>query len=137
MRKAIANERRRNGTARDNTVRWLRSQGRPCWICGLPIDYGLPGLHPLSFECDELDPVSRGGSPIDRANVDAAHRCCNNWRKAKSVCEVVAKRDELLSRGVSWREPGEFVECMKALGRGAGPITMKKGKAQGRITTDW
>ena len=31
----------------------------------------------MSFEVDELIPVSRGGDPLDRANVDAAHRICN------------------------------------------------------------
>lgn len=56
----------------------------------------------MSFEVDEIVPVSRGGSPIDYENVQAAHRICNqrkgdgtrkgakaaplphsrNWRKA-------------------------------------------------------
>jgi 5-methylcytosine-specific restriction endonuclease McrA len=43
----------------------------------MPIDYGLPAGDPMSFEVDELIPVSRGGDPLDRANVDAAHRICN------------------------------------------------------------
>lgn len=80
---------------RVNTRRWLRSQGRPCWICVAfgksgTIDYSLPARHPLSFECDELVPVSVGGSPYARSNVDAAHRCCNQWRSNKSVEEVLA-----------------------------------------------
>ena len=90
----MGNPRRANGTRRDAVRKWLRSQGRPCWICrafGRPghIDYSLPAGHPLSFEVDELVPVSKGGSPFDRANVDAAHRRCNQWRGNRSVDEVL------------------------------------------------
>jgi len=80
---------------------WLRAQGQPCWICrafGKPggIDYSLPAGHPFAFEVDELVPVSKGGSPTDRSNVRAAHRCCNQWRGNKSVEQVlqIAKRGE-------------------------------------------
>lgn len=34
----------------------------------------------MSFEVDEIVPVSRGGDPLDYANVDAAHRICNQRR---------------------------------------------------------
>lgn len=90
-----SNPRYANYQGRVNLRRWLRSQGRPCWICrafGKPgtIDYSLPAGHPYSFEVDELVPVSMGGSPTSRANVDAAHRCCNQWRSNKSVAEVLA-----------------------------------------------
>lgn len=71
------------------------AEGRGCWICrafGRPdaIDYSLPARHPRSFELDELVPISKGGSPIDYANVDAAHRECNNWRGNRSVAQVLA-----------------------------------------------
>ena len=71
------------------------AEGRGCWICrafGRPdaIDYSLPARHPRSFELDELVPVSKGGSPIDYGNVDAAHRECNNWRGNRSVAQVLA-----------------------------------------------
>lgn len=74
--------------------RWLRAQGQPCWICqtfGRPasIDYSLPAGHPLSFEVDELVPVSKGGSPTARDNVAAAHRACNQWRGNRSVKQVI------------------------------------------------
>lgn len=71
------NPRRANGSRRANLRAWLKAQGRPCHICRMPIDYGLPAGDPMSFEVDELIPVSRGGDPLDRANVDAAHRICN------------------------------------------------------------
>ena len=89
------NPRRANGTRRTALRSWLRSQGRPCWICRAfgrsgTIDYSLPAGHPFSFEVDELVPVSKGGNPLLRANVDAAHRCCNQWRSDKSVSQVLA-----------------------------------------------
>lgn len=93
----------RSGHRWRQSVAWLRSQRRGCWICrafGRPdaIDYDLPPLDPGAFEADHLVPISKGGSPYDRDNLDATHRACNNWRKSKSVAEVlsIARR----SRGV-------------------------------------
>lgn len=87
------NSRYKNGNARRKLRLWLKAQGRPCWICRAfgrsgDIDYSLPAGHPFAFEVDELVPVSLGGSPIDRANVDATHRCCNQWRGNKTVQQV-------------------------------------------------
>ena len=89
-----ANPRSANGSARRKARARLKAEGRGCWICrafGRPdaIDYDLPAGHPLSFEVDELVPVSKGGNPVDYANLDAAHRQCNNWRKNRSVAEVM------------------------------------------------
>lgn len=75
-----ANPRRANGHRRDAIRRRLRAEGRPCHICGRPIDYALPPGHPMSFEVDEIEPVRRGGDPLDYSNVDAAHRLCNQRR---------------------------------------------------------
>ena len=75
-----ANPRNANGNARRKLRARLRAEGRPCHICGMPIDYGLPAGDPWSFEVDELVPVSRGGDPLDYSNVDAAHRICNQRR---------------------------------------------------------
>lgn len=90
------NPRYANGTARRKLRRWLKAQGRPCWICRAfgksgDIDYSLDHLHPYAFEVDELVPVALGGDPLDRANVDAAHRCCNQWRGAMTVEQVLAR----------------------------------------------
>lgn len=74
---ANANPRYANGNERRKLRAWLRSQGLPCHICGQPIDYGLPAGDPMSFEVDEIVPVSRGGDPLDRSNVAPAHRICN------------------------------------------------------------
>ena len=120
----MGNPRKANGARRRHVVRWLRSQGRPCWICGLPIDYGVPAGDPWAFECDELVPVSRGGSPFDRDNVAAAHRCCNNWRRARSV---------------AWNSPETFVALCKALkddrASVIGPPSVPD--KQPRATTSW
>jgi hypothetical protein len=53
----------------------------------------------MAFEVDELVPVSKywlGGYATkeecakDYANLAATHRRCNNWRKNKTVAEVIA-----------------------------------------------
>ena len=129
----MGNPRRGNGARRRAVVRWLRSQALPCHVCGLPIDYGAPPGDPAAFECDEIVPVSRGGSPYDRANVAAAHRCCNNWRGNRGTGEVVAVRRALAARGLAWSSPQEFV----ALARGvrSGRKAVQDGPA--RTTTEW
>ncbi|MDO4596869.1 MAG: HNH endonuclease [Coriobacteriaceae bacterium] len=87
-----------NGAARRKIRAWLKAQHRPCHICGMPIDYDLPAGDPMSFEVDELVPVSKGGSPIARDNVDAAHRICNQKRGNKSLSQL--KRPEVRARVV-------------------------------------
>lgn len=77
-----------NGHARREVRAWLKAQGAPCHICGGAIDYALPAGHPMSFEVDEIVPVSRGGSPIDRSNVAAAHRICNERRGNKPLASA-------------------------------------------------
>lgn len=91
-----------NGNARRKVRKWLRDQGRPCHICGQAIDYTLPAGHPMSFECDELVPVSRGGSPYDPANVDAAHRICNEKRGNKPLGVPQRPRDLPCSTSRRW-----------------------------------
>ena len=91
----MSNPRTSNGTARRKLRARLRSEGRGCWICRAfgrrdEIDYSLPAGHPLSFEVDELVPVSLGGDPLAYQNVDSAHRCCNEWRGNKTVTQVMA-----------------------------------------------
>lgn len=83
-----------NGNARRKVRAWLKAQGMPCHICGRAINYTLPAGHPLSFEVDEIVPVSKGGSPIDRANVAPAHRICNERRGNKPLHRRKAKEQE-------------------------------------------
>lgn len=89
------NPRRANGSRRTALRRRVAAMGLPCHICGQPIDYDLATYtdptdgrvkrHPLSFELDELVPVSRGGDPLDPGNVAPAHRICNQRRGAKEL----------------------------------------------------
>ena len=106
------NPRQSNGNARRKLAARLRAEGRGCWICrafGRPdaIDYTLPPGHPLAFEVDELNPVSRwqefgytsaAACALDYSNVDAAHRRCNQWKGKKSRREVLALAAHELAR---------------------------------------
>lgn len=82
-----------NGGARRKVRAWLKAQGLPCHICGMPIDYTLPAGDPMSFEVDEIVPVSKGGSPIERSNVAPAHRICNEKRGNRPVGAKKRPRD--------------------------------------------
>ncbi len=84
----MTNPRYANGHARRQLREWLRAQGLPCHICGRAIDYTLPARHPMSFEVDEVVPVSKGGSPLDRANVAPAHRICNERRGNRDMAAL-------------------------------------------------
>lgn len=87
------NPRTKNGHARRKIRKWLKSQGLPCHICGMAIDYSLPAGDPMSFEVDEIVPVSKGGSPFDIRNVAPAHRICNQRRGNKDIGCTVTPRD--------------------------------------------
>lgn len=95
------NPRYANGNARRKLRARIRSLGLPCAICGRPIDYSLPAGHPMSYELDEVVPVSRGGSPTDPRNVQPAHRICNE-RKGAGSPKGASNR----SRGAAARKSG-------------------------------
>lgn len=85
----MSNPRVSNGAARRSLRKRVAAMGLPCAICGQPIRYDLPAGDPLSFELDEIIPVSRyreGGyaSPtacsLDPRNVRPVHRICNQKR---------------------------------------------------------
>lgn len=78
--KRKGNPRRANGSRRSRLRARVAARGEPCHLCGCPIDYELPAGHPMSYELDELLPVSRGGDPLDIGNVAPAHRLCNQRR---------------------------------------------------------
>ena len=128
------NSRRANGHRRTQLLEWLRSLGSPCWICGHTIDTGLPPGDPLSLECDEIVPVSQGGSPLDRANVAAAHRCCNNWRRAKSAGRVQQVRQFVTMTFGGSESPLDFVAKAKAVERHPSAAAAQEPP---RTTTDW
>ena len=108
----------RRSYRRDVLWKRVRALGLPCWICGLPIDYGAPSKTPLSFELDELVPVSKGGDPADMANTAPAHRCCNQWRSDRSVATVERIRAEVRARFGPWPSALAFCEAARAVSRG-------------------
>lgn len=92
-----SNPRYANWKARERVIKIVRQRaadGEPCAICGQPIDMTRPQWFvdkdgkrkraPWSCECDEIVPVSKGGSPIDEANVRPVHRLCNVRRGNKT-----------------------------------------------------
>lgn len=79
----MGNPRQKNRAARKNLRNRVKAMGLPCALCGKPIDYSLPPLHPMSYELDEIIPVSLGGDPLDENNVQPAHRICNQKKSNK------------------------------------------------------
>ena len=77
------NPRRSNSTRRNKIRARIKAQGLPCALCGAPIDYSLPAGDPMSFEVDEIIPVSLGGDPLDITNCQPAHRICNQRKGNK------------------------------------------------------
>lgn len=101
-----ANPRYANGAARRALRQWWRAQGLPCQVCGREIDYSLPTPHPMSFEVDEIVPVSRGGDPLSKENTGPAHRCCNLWKSDMTLDEAHAKLRSQGRRGLSIEHSG-------------------------------
>lgn len=89
------NPRRVQGYKRDQLRKRVASWGLPCAICGQPIDYtlttwidpkdGRRKRHPLSYELDEIVPISKGGSHVDIDNVQPTHRICNQKKGSRTV----------------------------------------------------
>lgn len=80
----MGNVRYANGAKRREIRRWLMHTQDTCALCGKPIDKTLRTPHPMSAEVDEIIPVSKGGSPYDRGNVQLVHRICNQ-RKGNKI----------------------------------------------------
>ena len=74
---ATPNPRAANGHRRRTVRARVLATENICALCGEPVDKSLKTPHPMSPEVDEIIPVSRGGSPIERRNCQLAHRICN------------------------------------------------------------
>ena len=103
-----------NGSARRALRARIKAEGRPCAICGRPIDYSLPARHPMSYELDEIIPFSRGGSPIDYNNVQATHRMCNN-AKSNKVYAGKALEQALKNGDIKREKNGRFAKVNKVV----------------------
>lgn len=97
----MANPRYANGSLRRKLRARLAAEGRPCALCGRPIDYSLPARDPMSFEVDEVVPVSRGGSPYDYENLQPTHRICNQ-RKGNRMPGDASARGLPVVRSREW-----------------------------------
>lgn len=75
-----------NPKARHTGRPWQRIRARViaeethCALCGKWVDKTLPPRHRWSATVDLVRPLSRGGSPLDRANLRLAHYRCNSSR---------------------------------------------------------
>jgi 5-methylcytosine-specific restriction endonuclease McrA len=85
---------KRNSAQRDRLRRQIARARPACHICGAPIDYALPYLHPKSFVIDHIIPLIRGGADtID--NVKAAHRDCNSAKRSRRIAPIVKRSGSL------------------------------------------
>lgn len=94
----MSNPRRSNGHRRDQQrARW-RALGRPCYICGRPIDYTLKAPAPWSFVIDETVPLKHGGS-MTWDNQGPAHWWCNRIKSTHNITWARTKVAELITAG--------------------------------------
>lgn len=84
----------RRSYARDQLRKQMIAREEPCHICGRAINYSLSAGEPMSFEMDEVVPVSRlpleqrRAAACDPENVKAAHRICNQKRGNRMMNEL-------------------------------------------------
>ena len=90
----MSNPRSSNGAARRKIRAWVLSTQDYCALCGKAVDKSLKTPHPMSPEVDEIIPVSRGGSPIDRTNVQLVHRSCNQLKGNRLESELPKPKPE-------------------------------------------
>ncbi|WP_052459589.1 HNH endonuclease [Tessaracoccus massiliensis] len=97
-----------NGHQRRQIIKRVRAEETHCYLCDQPVDKTLgmiPGRHgakcdssdcegcipdPMRGEVDEVVPRARGGSPLQRSNVQLAHRTCNQIKSDRSAEEARA-----------------------------------------------
>lgn len=87
----MANPRYANGHRRRELRKRVLASETHCGICGHPVDKTLPAGHDWAPEIDEIIPISRGGSPTQRTNVQLTHRVCNQ-RKSNRLPEEHTQR---------------------------------------------
>lgn len=98
----MGNPRRTNGSRRTKLRTRVAAMGLPCALCGQPIDYSLPAGDPMSYELDEVVPVSKGGDPYDPSNVQPAHRVCNQRKGNRTGCDAGPTLAPMLPLSRKW-----------------------------------
>ena len=72
---------RPNGAMRRRLRTNLAASHPPCWLCGQPIDYTLPGTDPAGFSVDHVQTYAAHRHLADEpGNLAAAHLRCNQGR---------------------------------------------------------
>lgn len=84
----------RSTTQRDRDRENIARAKPACHICGDPIDYTLPYLHPLEYVVDHIIPLAKGG-PDRLSNKAAAHRSCNRSKSDKHHAPIVRRSRSL------------------------------------------
>lgn len=79
------NPRKAQSGRRERVRKWVIANQDYCGICGKAVDKSLHYLNPMAPEVDEIIPVSLGGSPYDKANLQLSHRICNQRKSNKIV----------------------------------------------------
>lgn len=102
----------RDGTHRkqfEKNKAWIYATQDICGICGKPVDKTLKYPHPLSKCIDHIIPVSKGGHPSDRDNLQLAHWTCNRQKSDKLLeskgiitDESMAISNRLLPHSIDW-----------------------------------
>lgn len=84
----------RDSAQRDRDRARIRRAKPACGICGEPIDYTLPYLHPREFVVDHIVPLIKGG-PDTLANKQASHRECNSKKGRRDFAPIVRRSGSL------------------------------------------
>lgn len=82
----------RAGASWDRLRAQVLAEEPDCWVCGDPIDLDLRWPHAMCGTADHVVPLEAGGALLDRDNVRAAHRECNQrrhveWRRAQRAAQ--------------------------------------------------
>lgn len=85
---------KRNTNTRDKHRAIISKSNAPCAICGQPIDYRLPHLHPMAFVVDHIIPLAAGG-PDTLENKQACHRSCNRDKSDKPFGTILRRSSAL------------------------------------------
>jgi 5-methylcytosine-specific restriction endonuclease McrA len=76
---------RANGAARARLRANIVANHPPCWLCGQPIDYSLPGTHPDGFSVDHVKGYATHRHLAEEpTNLAAAHLHCNQSRGTRA-----------------------------------------------------
>lgn len=100
----MANPRRTNSHRRNQLRARVLAEEDTCWapFCRGVVDKHLPPGLPGSPEVHEIIPVSRGGSPYDRANTALTHRACNQRIGNKLPTELTDDKPKPTTTLASW-----------------------------------